>query len=488
MIFNTKNGIEKIKLGWKEEHKKGNKTLKGYYYIIPAKIADTRKATEFFASTQNLFVPSLTTTLNLLEFKAQDLAGVTYNKKTDTKDLFVKEAQDLNLEEINFDALESTTTASSKMYRLGAIEVLHKLFKDTRNKIYWPNDVKYVKVDDAKKVQHHPHIKEVHLYKKLMGDTLVDNPLQQLVDLSITQTNFNITAKGVQPLVIELHNGEKYEAKQYRAKILVQEGIVRIPYLYGEITQELHTELIEAGAISESKYIQGKVYKIEFAGVSGKELPLVNPKIKKIPMDEIIDLVWDIETLLVRQTVYNRGLKTLQEKTRTFVEYTSSPEDTLMKELGISSSGVYNPIKTDEVEETNVMRNTSIGTKINIDIEKFPKTAITKEETETLEGLMKLDRPMDALLKQKAWMEQEIENIKKSLAEKRYKLALIKTAFFVRGFTEDLPYYTDEDGKYSFEKEVKAADSYDNKKEMRYLVHSKKQDLKLKVEIMKVIT
>jgi len=71
-----------------------------------------------------------------------------------------------DLTEVDFDNIEEKVTSAKINYKMGAIEILHKIFKN--GKVYWPNEVKYQKIGEEQDYQYNEQIKEVHMYKKLM--------------------------------------------------------------------------------------------------------------------------------------------------------------------------------------------------------------------------------------------------------------------------------------------------------------------------------
>jgi predicted nucleic acid-binding Zn-ribbon protein len=101
------------------------------------------------------------------------------------------------------------------------------------------------------------------------------------------------------------------------------------------------------------------------------------------------------------------------------------------------------------------MKNISIHTETAFDIVKFPSSALNKSETELLDGLVKMDKEMDALIRQLDWLTKEVKKIRETLDQDRYKLNLIKSAFFVKGWNKTLDYWKDDKGLFHFEKETK---------------------------------
>ena len=485
MIFTTKDGIQQITIGWKQFNDKKWKVKKGYYYLVPVSVSKTNKVEEFFATTQDLLIPNLTTTMVRMGFNDINTSAKT-NKRTSVWDMFKENALNLDnqddLTEVDFDNIEEKVTSAKINYKMGAIEILHKIFKN--GKVYWPNEVKYQKIGEEQDYQYNEQIKEVHMYKKLMWDTLIEAPLQQLSNFAISSSSFNVLADWIQPLVIELKNGQKIESKQYRKKVLISNGIVRIPYLYVEPNQKTFDELVKEGIIKSERYKIGKIYKANFKNTTGSNLPLVNPTIVKIPKEEIIDLVWRLETLAVRQTVYNKIKRELSAKTSVFKDYIKTDEDILAESIGINlRDWTFNPSHTNK--ETDVMKTPTIEREIKISIEKFPKTAILKEENDLVRGLVFFDRPMDSLLSQLEKIKAKLEDIRDELEEGRYKLNLIKSAFFVKGWNKDLDYYKDEKGDSLFIKETKAAGSADGKIENKYL-ENKDWTRKMRIQMFNI--
>jgi len=81
MIFTTKDGIQQITIGWKQFNDKKWKVKKGYYYLVPVSVSKTNKVEEFFATTQDLLIPNLTTTMVRMGFNDINTSAKT-NKRT----------------------------------------------------------------------------------------------------------------------------------------------------------------------------------------------------------------------------------------------------------------------------------------------------------------------------------------------------------------------------------------------------------------------
>lgn len=517
IFFDTKEWEKSLTLGWKIKKNSEGKVTKWYSYLIPKDITKDNREKEFFSTTQDLFLPAITSTLYEMGYSDPTLKGVITDKRDNLSidNLFDTSLNSENDEFDKFNISEDSRQLSfnfddydneeekMKKYKLGTIEILHQIFNKNNNlPVIFPKDIKYERISEAKVENHHPDIKQIHVFKQLMWDMIVDSPLEELFDLTISGSTFNVTARWNQPLVIELQSGEKIASKQIRTKVLVQEGHVKIPYLYAKLTEENYKYLSWSvnNLITDKVYDNQKFYKIPLDGVApkshmswnwnifdfnsddnisnseNKEVSLVNKKLLTISQEEFVNLVYDIEVLKARQTVHNSRKKILTElkDNLTYITWEDSWSiDSLhYKELWISW-GIYNPVSKDTPEiENSFSKEVVIKKNISIDVVKFPKTAKEKEEAYILAYMLaneiaqitkwiSITKDLDIskleeiisiwyknvnivkLLLEK--VEANLKKIKSSIKDKTYKLSLLSNAFFLNWFSPLLNYSSSEE-------------------------------------------
>lgn len=481
--FNTAEGIKSLTLYWKVVTTPTTK--KWYAYIVPKIISSTNKDEEYFTTKQDLFLPAVTNTLFQLGFKDSTASFVKDSRDSTTvKDLFTASTPTSfdPVDNFNFDDLNKKIEAK-KEWKLGVLEVLHKLFNTAGQTVAWPSEIEYKTMTESKKTVYPEKVKKVYLYKKLMGSTMIDSPIQILTGLTISTSTFNVVADGIQPLVIEGTDGKLVEAKQFRKKILVSNGRVRVPFLYSTLTQEIFNELVENGVIKDETYMRDKYYKIVLDWqTSGEQLSLVNKKVLQIPQEEIVNLVNDIEVLKVRQSVYNAKIKELNGLTGVFQEFVKPDYEKDLEGYGVDSKGIFNVTK--EEDDTPKIKDSHIVNNINISVLKFPETEVTKTEKEILNKYLdiKADTGVDKLLAKKEDLIKKLEGIKNALSEKRYKLSLISNTFFLNWFSDSLSYDVWADWKVDVSEKTTAAWVVGGVKNAR-VISSKDGKIKVRIQL-----
>lgn len=488
VTFETSEWVKSLSLYWKSATLSDWSSVKGYAYIVPRVISSTNKDEEFFTTKQDMFIPAVTNTLFQLGFKDQSQANLVKDKRdtTQVKDLF--ETSTTSFDEVtdnfSFDEINKTIE-EKKEWKLGTIEILHKLFNAEGQTVAWPKEIEYKTLTEGKKSTLPTKVKAVHLYKKLMWTTMIDSPIQELTNFTISGSSFNVLATGNQPLVLETIDGKFIESKQYRAKILVSNGRVRIPYLYARLNRETFNEFIENGVLQNEVYLKDKFYKINLeSSATGTQIPLVNKKVLQIPQEEIVNLVYDIDLTKVRQTVYNSKIKELNKLTGVFQEFIKPDFEKSNKEYGIDSKGAFS---TDSEEDTDPkIKDSHITNSISISVLKFPEAEMLKKETAVLDSYLQITDTtgVDQLLAKKEDLVKKVAEIKKSLEEKRYKLALISNTLFINWFSDKLKYDTGADGKVDMAESTKAAGVVGGVKNVRIL-SSKDWKIKVRVQLFK---
>lgn len=487
ITFNTSEGIKSLTLYWKIITTP-TETKRGYAYIIPKEVSSTNKDEEFFASTQDKFLPAITNTLFQMWFKDSTIDSFLKDKRESiqVKDFFQTELPSFGeISHFNFDDMNKTIE-EKKERRLWVLEILHKIFNSTEQIVAWPNEIEYKTItDERKKIILPEKVKKIHLYKKLMGQSLIDSPIQELTSLQISTSSFNVVANGNQPLVIETIDGKFIESKQFRKKILISNGEVRVPYLYATLTQDIFNEFVKNEILKDEVYLKGKFYKIPLKNsVTGDIIPLVSKKILQIPQEEIVNLVNEIEILKIRQTVYKSKIKDINKLIGDFQESITPDFIKFNKEYGIDEKGFFN-VKSEE-DDSSRIKDTHITNNISLSVLKFPTTETTTRETIILNNYLNIttETSVTDLLVKKKDLISKLEEIKSTLEEKRYKLSLISYTLFLNGFTTSLKYDVWTDGKVDIIEKSNAAGVVDGIKNAR-IISSKDGKIKVKIQLFK---
>jgi len=417
--------IDTLYLGWGDVKKE----WKTYYYAMDSNWE------VIFSKTQKSFLPLVTALLIKKGFKNP----IESSKTTKVSDLMKLNVLEDDLQ-IDFTDMDPAKIPKRKInYKLWTLEVLNKLFS-WKNEVFFPLDFKYKKVSNKSKEYDNPLIKKVHKFKKLMGNVMIDHPFESLYNFSLSSSNFNVKVDWHQPIVIETIDWKFYEAEQIRSKILIEEWKLRIPTLLAKIDKNSFKEFKTLNLISESQYDSNKIYTInlQWEGINQEDtMPLVNPKIKSIPQEEIVNLIADESYLAIKQTIYNKKEKELAEKLNLVFSYESSPYDKELFELWINSKGKFTPkikdsTKTDIIPEMKVKTNI----KIKLELTAKEKKSIWEDYLIELEKELNKISELDFVTKidyDKKLLEIVQEKIKENktlLNKKRFKLNLIKTAFF----------------------------------------------------------
>lgn len=446
--------------GWKEISKNWKRST--LYYVID------KNWKEIVWKTQGSFLPLITALL--LKMWMKD--SITDEKPTKPKD-FMKVKVIWDDMGIDFTDVDEKDRPKRKMnYKLGIIEIFNKLFK-TGNEIYFPLDEKYKKATMDTKKMVHTGIKKVHLYKKLMGNVMIDHPFQRLTNFAISSSSFNVNADWIQPVIIEDTNGKLFESKQIRAKTFIEEWKLRVNSLLWKLTKETFDELVDLKLISETRYDSSKIYNINlnWDWVNSEDgLPLVSPQIKNIPQEEIVTIVSEISYLKLKQKVYNKKEKELYEKLDLVLSYEKKQEDNHLLELWIKN-WIFNP-HFEKGTDNSKLPTLKMVRKIEIEekLTAAEKRAISSDYLKRLDAKLnkvveldfftKIDYDKELL----KIVKEDIVIIKKLLEEKRFKLNLIKYALFMNWL--EMADSLNWDWEIE-EKPSKAANSFDWKNSLR---------------------
>ena len=446
--------------GWKEISKNWKRST--FYYVID------KNGKEIIWKTQGSFLPLITALL--LKMWMKDT--LTDEKPTKPKD-FMEVKVIWDEMGIDFTDVDEKDIPKRKInYKLWIIEIFNKLFKNG-NEIYFPLDEKYKKATMDTKKMVHPGIKKVHLYKKLMGNVMIDHPFQRLTNFAISSSSFNVNADWIQPVIIEDMNWKLFETIQIRAKTLIEEWKLRVSSLLWKLTKETFDELVDLKLISETKYDSSKIYNInlDWDWINKEEgLPLVSPEIKSIPQEEIVTLVSEISYLKLKQKVYNKKEKELYEKLDLILNYERKQEDNHLLELWIRN-WIFNP-SFEKITDTSKLPTLKMVRKIEIEeiLTAAEKRVISSKYLERLDAKLNKVNELDFVMKMDYDKEllkivrEDIAIIKELLEEKRFKLNLIKSALFMNWLEMADSLNWDWETE---EKPSKAANSFDWKNYLR---------------------
>lgn len=397
---------------------------KGYLLTIPFEV-NLKKNETVFWSNQDEIRAKIIPVLLKLGFKEKEETPIILDPTSD--DLFKDE----------FDDFDSSSEETRK---LGTLELLKKIFDNKSIKVFWPVNQGYDKISNEfeNKTSVLPEgVKTVHYHHTLSWPGILTPVKSQAVTgFRISSSSFNVVAKCTQELVVETEDGRFIPAKQYRDKVIIGNGKLRVSRLtLTNVNDSLYHELVANWAtLTESETKAINTYDLHLWGWSEEEFlwDLVGENVKSVSVDELVTLIESISKLEVKQTVYNRKLKEAKALLSSWTYHPNEGYVPETEEFGIKW-WVYNP-KIEENQQTALMFEKDPVDQIDISIVKFPKTALEKVYQEEVNAI-----------EIKTWwdiekLEKTIEGIKKELEEKRSTLSIISYKYFLNWFSSELEY------------------------------------------------
>jgi len=442
IFFETKEWVKSLSLYWK---KKDNK--KWYWYIIPKEILKGNKDKEFFTTKQDLFIPEVQDTLYQMWFKET----TTINKKDrrlepEISEIFSESDSDSHFD---FDSLEE-----KEEKKIWVLEALHLLFNSKGSEVVWPKEVVYKSMGTAKKEDYGDEIVKVHKFKGVIWTALIEKPLEILRSFQISTSSFNINVKGETPLVLEMKNWDLIESNRFKTRTLISNWIIRVKFLYAKISESTYKKLKESNYIKENEYSPKKYYKFTLWNSESEKInisSLVSSNIERIDTEEIVNLVYSVNNLKVRMSVYNSKIKEIKSLVKV---YAPSEEWSM-----IDNKGRFTPKRS---EDTESMKNLVHTKKISIWVLKFPTKEVTMKEKKLLDDYLELtfsefENKAEILHKKELeYLDKKYWEMKKEIEEKRYKLSLISYVHFINWFSSRLNYKKWTDWKVDISKSTTA--------------------------------
>lgn len=466
--FETSTGVNSIQLKWIQSHNK-----KWYSLTIPKEYTKTRKEDiEEFFSTQDQAIGVTSALLFQMWFKDQSIQILEDQRDIITwQDLFdIDTDQQLN----DFDNIFNDTPTTN-VSKLSLLEVLNTVFNDKNSKVFWDRDTQYSTITKQKEYTLPQGVYNVEPYKTISNNgDIIESPRNPLTKFQISTSSFNINV--TEPIDIVLHTEQWIKSsKMYKTRTIVSNWEIRINKLNVMLSKDTYNKIKDSIELVDIVNINDSI-KASLI-LSKKQWELVSEglmkNVKKVSQKELIDLVYDIEELEVRQSVYNKVLKTINAKINSSTTVSQFNGNIVEENTYWIKDGVYNPPSQDK--DVQGWGKTVIKNSIDISFIKFPKTEIEKKLIESTQVYISdLDSiNTQELNSRKQKIENIIDWIKQDLQQLRFKLATISYTYFNEsGFSDntDLIYDQDPETKsIDVNMPVKAKDVVGGVKKARFL-------------------